>query len=298
MSLRNIVRRLGGDLYDGGRRANIPAPGHGLHDRSVSLLEQDGRVIVHTFGDGDWRAVRDHLSAHGLLPSRARGASGLAPASRVDRAGIEKRRAVARRLWGEGRVIEGAASERYLRRRGVQGHIPGSHVLRHHGLVPLSVYRAKGPTRQALLVGISDREGALTAVEIAYLSASGHPAAGVRLARKTVGVIPAGSAARLDPIAPDMLVAEGLVTTLSARARFALPAWALLSTSNLRFWTPPSGVRSVLIAADRGPDGEASAARLRLRLEAAGLTARIALPPSPFGDWNEAAVAQQASTDV
>ena len=67
MSLRAIVRRLGGDLYDGGRRANIPAPGHSARDRSVSLLEEDGRVLVHTFGDGDWRAVRDHLRSLGLL---------------------------------------------------------------------------------------------------------------------------------------------------------------------------------------------------------------------------------------
>ena len=38
MSLRTIVQALGGELYDGGRRANIPAPGHSAADRSVSLL--------------------------------------------------------------------------------------------------------------------------------------------------------------------------------------------------------------------------------------------------------------------
>ena len=63
MSLRAIVEVLGGDLYDGGRRANIPAPGHSRADRSVSLLLKDDRVIVHTFGDGDWQAVLDDLVA-------------------------------------------------------------------------------------------------------------------------------------------------------------------------------------------------------------------------------------------
>jgi hypothetical protein len=67
MSLRTIVRVMGGNLYDGGRRANIPAPGHSRRDRSVSLLEIGGRLIVHTFGDGDWRQVRDDLRARGLL---------------------------------------------------------------------------------------------------------------------------------------------------------------------------------------------------------------------------------------
>ena len=38
MSLKPIVQALGGDLYDRGLRANIPAPGHSAADRSVSLL--------------------------------------------------------------------------------------------------------------------------------------------------------------------------------------------------------------------------------------------------------------------
>ena len=33
MSLRTIVDVLGGDLYDRGFRANIPAPGHSPADR-------------------------------------------------------------------------------------------------------------------------------------------------------------------------------------------------------------------------------------------------------------------------
>jgi hypothetical protein len=67
MSLGNIVRVLGGDLYDGGRRANIPAPGHSAADRSVSLLLRDDRVFVHTFGDSDWREVLDDLRARRLV---------------------------------------------------------------------------------------------------------------------------------------------------------------------------------------------------------------------------------------
>ncbi len=131
----------------------------------------------------------------------------------------------------------------------------------------------------------------MTAVEITYLGPAGRRAAGLRLVRKTVGLIPPGSAVRLDPWGPDMLVAEGVFTALSARRRFDLPAWALLSTSNLRSWRPPPGVRSVLIAADRGPDGEASARVLARALRAMGIRTRIALPPPPHGDWNEAEAA-------
>ena len=133
----------------------------------------------------------------------------------------------------------------------------------------------------------------MSAVEITYLGPGGRRSAGLRLARKTVGLIPPGSAVWLDPRGPDLLVAEGVFTALSARRRFGLPTWALLSTSNLRSWRPPPGVTSVLIAADRGQDGEASARILATALRAMGIRTRIVLPPAPFGDWNEADTAGQ-----
>ena len=288
MSLRSIVRRLGGDLYDGGRRANIPAPGHSRRDRSVSLWDQDGRLLIHTFADGDWRQVRDFLRAEGLLggSDRLRGdpaVSGTTPNGRR----ATERQAVARQLWADGRAIVGTASERHCRLRGLGGDLPGSAVLRHHGLAPLAVYRGTGATRPALLAAIRDRDGQLTAVEVAYLAPGGASAWDLRLPRKTVGRVPPGSAVRIDPPGPSMLVAEGVFTTLSARARFALPAWALLSTGNLRHWIPPTGVRSVLVAGDRGKDGEASARALVERLSARGLAARLVLPPLGLGDWND-----------
>ena len=285
MSLRAIVRAVGGDLYDRGRRANIPAPGHSRQDRSVSLLERDGRVVVHTFGDSDWRTVRDDLRTRGLLTAETVSAARSNPID--DDAGRRRRRAVAQGLWDAGRPIAGALAERHCRLRGVEGPLPGGEALRHHGLAPLSAYRPGPATRPALLAGIRDPHGEVAGVEITYLGSGGQIAPGLRLARKTVGLVPPSSAVRLDPAAEAMLVAEGVFTTLSARRRFGLPAWALLSTSNLRSWRPPSGVTSILVAADRGADGEASARMLVRALIDLGLAAKLALPPEPFGDWNE-----------
>ncbi len=286
MSLKSIVRALGGDLYAGGRRANIPAPGHSRRDRSVSLLERDGRLIIHTFGDGVWRPVPEDLPARGLL---AEGADG--PAASSPRLGGDedrtRRREVAQALWASGRKIAGTLSERHCRLRGLVGDPPGPTALRHHGLAPLSVYRPGPATRPALLAGVCDPDGVVTAIEITYLRADGHRASALRLARKTVGAVAPGSAVRLDVAAETLLVAEGVFTALSARRRFCLPAWALLSTSNLRAWRPPPGVRRVVIAADRGRDGEASAAALARALRALGVSTRIVLPPPGFGDWNE-----------
>lgn len=287
MSLRTIVRVLGGDLYDGGRRANIPAPGHSRRDRSVSLLDQGDRLIVHVFGGGDWRQVRDDLRARGLLKG-----GGDLPRSRGPEPASDNARRLARRqtavaLWEAGRPLAGSLSERHCRGRGVRGSLPGPDALRHHGLTPLSVYRPPSSTRPALLAAIRDPGGEVTAVEITYLGPGGRRAVDVRLARKTVGLVSPASAVLLDPAAAEMVVAEGVFSALSARRRFALPAWALFSTSNLRSWRPPSGVTSVLVVADRGADGEASARVLVRALRGLGLTAEVALPPAPFGDWND-----------
>ena len=293
MSLRTIVQVLGGDLYDRGCRANIPAPGHSAGDRSVSLLFREGRIIVHTFGDGDWRVVLDHLRSHGLVDAnnaptsvskgKARPALGVVGASDAERL------RAARRFWEGGRALAGTLSERHCRLRHIERVLPGPEVARHNSEAPVSAYGEGRLRRPALLVGVSDSHGAFTAVEVTYLAASGRRAMDLRLSRKTVGSVPPGTAVRIDPAAPEMLVAEGFFTTLSASECFALPGWALMSTRNLRSWSAPEGVRSVLIAADRGKDGEASAETLRLRLVRQGVRVQVALPPEPHGDWNEAA---------
>ncbi len=283
MPLRAIVRALGGDLYDGGRRANVPAPGHSARDRSVSLLWTGQRLVAHGFGGADWREVLDDLRARGLIDAAgAPAGAGVGPAAgRTPR----ERVAAALALWAGGRPLAGALAERHLRLRGVRR--AAGPALRHHPAVAAAVYADAGPTKPALLAAITDPAAELTAVEITYLDPSGRRALRPRTSRKMVGLVPPGAAVRLDPAAAEMLVAEGIVTTLSATERFALPGWALLTAGNLAAWTPPFGVRRVLIAADRGGPGEAAAERLEGRLAAAGVASAIAIPPPPFGDWNE-----------
>jgi putative DNA primase/helicase len=298
MSLATIVQTVGGDLYDRGRRANIPAPGHSAHDRSVSLLLEGDRVVVHTFGGGDWREVLDHLRDLKLIDAAnaplsvagqlARAAAGEAPSART-------RRAVALRLWAAGRPLGRSLAAQHCRLRGLTGPLPGPEALRFLAETPVSAYREGGPTRPALLAAIQTPDGEVCAVEITYLAPNGRRAQDLRLSRKTVGVTPGGCAVRMDPLAEEMLVGEGVFTTRSASEWFALPGWALTSTRNMRVWIPPAGVRSLLIAADRGADGEASAERLRARADDAGVAASVALPPAPHEDWNAFSVAQSAS---
>jgi putative DNA primase/helicase len=287
VSLREIVRVLGGDLYDRGRRANVPAPNHSRADRSVSLLLQDDRVVVNTFGGADWWEILDDLRERRLIdednaPLDGPGSSA-APPSRTEL----ERRAAALGLWDGGRAVAGTLSARYCHSRSIGRALPGPLALRHHSDAPISVYSPGRHRRPSFLAGIQDAAGDYTGVEVTYLTPGGRRADGLRLPRKTVGLAPGGCAVRLDPTAAEMLVGEGVPTTLSASERFGLPAWALLSIRNLRAWRAPPGVRSVLIAGDRGAEGESSAYQLRDRLMGDGVAAFVELPPPRFGDWNE-----------
>jgi len=293
-TLAPIVRALGGDLYAGGRRANVPGPGHGVQDRSVSLLLTRGRVVVHCFAGDDWREVLADLVARGLVDGDGRMTTG-----GDDRAppapNRPERLRTARGLWTEGRPLAGTLSERHLRLRGIAELPPD---LRHHPGVAAAVYVGAGPRRPALLAAIREpARGEVVGVEVTYLAPGGGRAR-LRLPRKTVGLCPAGAAVRLSPAAPEMLVGEGVFTCLSAARRFGLPAWALLAAGNLRGWRPPAGVRWVTIAGDRGRVGEAAAEELARRLRGGGLEVAVRRPPAPHGDWNEAEAAERAGEEA
>jgi putative DNA primase/helicase len=286
VSLRQIVAILGGDLYQTGMRANVPAPGHGKADRSVSLLLDGGRVVIHTFGAADWREVRDDLRRRGLVDP---GGRLMGVAHTPDRPVIDhpRRRAVASALWQDGvQPVRTGVVARHLAVRGVAWREDLDDLL-EHPRAPLSVYRPGRRAGRAMMSGIRSPSGDLTAVELTYLATNGQVASGLSVPRKTVGQVPPGSAVRLRPAAARMLVAEGVVTTLSAMVRFDLPGWALMSAGNLSRWHAPHHVSTVLIAGDRGEAGEIAAVRLARRLERDGVEAIVAFPPRPFGDWNE-----------
>jgi hypothetical protein len=296
-TLHHIVRAIGGDLYAGGRRANVPAPGHAAADRSISLLARhDGRLVAHSFGATPWQAALDDLRARGLIDAENRlvGSHAAAFAGPRDTGPAEiERREAARRLWNEaGLLALGTPAARHCGARGVSAAALGSPALRAHAAVPRAIYRTTGPRHPALLAAAHAPDGRLTAVEVTYLTWDGRRRR-IALPRKLIGVFPPGAAVRLFPAAPEMLVAEGVFTTLSAAERFGAPGWALLSATNLARWTPPPGVRRVVIAGDPGAAGEAAAYALLARLRGAGLTADVRLPPDPFDDWN---ALQQAET--
>lgn len=291
--LERIVAVCGGVLLDGGTRALIPGPNHSHKDRSVSLAEtEEGRILIHCFSPrDDWRDVRRALADQGLLDDEGQHS---APSS-LRRAPIitaqpqsEERLARAQRIWDEGVAIEHTPAAAYLRRRAIEAE--GVSALRFHPRMTSLDDRLRRP---ALLAAIHDGAGALQGVQVTLLTAYGAAKAAVVTPRRVVGRLMSG-AVRLATPGETLAIGEGVETMLSASLALRTPAWAALSAANLAAFSPPEGVRRLIIAADRDGPGAHAGDVLIARL-AGALAVELSPPPAPFKDWNEWRLAAERS---
>lgn len=284
--LAQIVAAIGGTLYDHGRRALVPGPGHSPQDRSVSLaLTADGRILVHCFSPGDdWRTVRDAFRARGLIDGEMSAgvvASGPRPAVSAT-AHDRDRRLRAQRIWREGRHIAGTPAERYLRSRGI-GRALDSDALRFH---PCATSLDDRRRRPALLAALTDAAGIVQGVQITLLGASDRKAV-VPTPRRVVGAL-LGGVVRLDSARDGaLIVAEGIETALSASEALDGSAWAALTAWNLAHFSRPPDIRRLIIAADNGDAGLAAAAALAGAAASTGAHVQTHAPPPRFSDWND-----------
>jgi len=291
-TLHYIVDKMGGETFRGGAQANIPAPGHGRNDRSVSIgINKDGRIVVNCWSSKhqvSWREVKDDLRARNLIDDDDRPCDGGGQARYFEPPKTDPERvARALELWDQARPIAGTLSQRYAANRAINTPIAGD-IARHHGQMPVSVFNPRFTrSMPAFLVAIRNPQGEITAIEITYLSPGGRRSADVKLSRKTVGSVIDGSAARLDPPGPQLVVAEGFWTTQSARQKLQLPSWSLMSVRNMRRFIPPDEVEHLHIAQDNGVEGERAARFLAGQVRAKGKRVTIHSPLPKFGDFND-----------
>jgi hypothetical protein len=291
--LYEIVKELGGDIYDGGRRANIPGPNHRAHDRSVSLtIGRDNRVIAYCHGkNDDWREVLKALREKGLITAEGKpkhaGISTSDGTAKTYFNSAEKAASVDS-LWSRGIALERTLSERYLKQgRGVLRDLRSEAIL-HGSEVPVSAYsNNRGYRLPALMARLQDSGGKLCGLELHYLDAQGRLNSRLSIPRKSIGNYVPGWRVAIDDDAEEMIIATGLMTTLSASDHFGLPAQALLSDKNMRHWRPKPKTRRLIIAADNDSGGIACAEELKHNLKPYDLQVRIELPPNGHNDFND-----------
>ena len=201
----------------------------------------------------------------------------------------QRKQEAALRLWRGSGEASGTLADIYLRSRGLDG-LAGSLALRFRPDCP----HLEGGKYPALVAAVQDAAGKHIAIHRTYLSRDGSGKAKVEPPKASLGPV-WGGAVRLDPLAMEIVVGEGIESAASAGRLFGLPAWAALSAGNLRkgLVLPPE-VRSVVIAADadeptiRGlRPGQDAARAASLRWLAEGRKVRIAVPDRVGADFND-----------
>jgi putative DNA primase/helicase len=265
--LRNIVARVGGDLYNGGRAALVPGPGHSRKDRSLSLrlTADNARVIWFSHAGDEAAAVWPYI---GLDASQNRDPVQESPAKRAariaaERAETARKQAFCAEVWGQTVEAAGTDVERYLRGRSITGSIPPT--LRFHPAAPTSYpwYYPEPPrTFPAMVAIVTGPDGkSASGVHVTWLAKGGAGKASMKNPRKMFGEF-SGSFVQLGALPADggLGVAEGIETALAYRALTGVPTWAALSTSGVRTFNPPPSVKHLTIAAD-GDEAGVKAAR-------------------------------------
>jgi putative DNA primase/helicase len=202
-------------------------------------------------------------------------------AAEVEAARGRKQAAALRLFSGSTAVAALDPSGRYLAHRELP-HLIGRPALRFRGDCP----HPEGGWLPAMVAEVLDVAGRPIAAHRTYLTPAGAKAS-ADPAKASLGPV-WGGAVRLDPIAPELAVGEGIETTASAGLLLGLPAWAAISAGNLAagLVLPPE-VQALVIAADPDPAGRDAATAASTRWQAEGRRVRIATPDQPGRDFND-----------
>jgi hypothetical protein len=275
-----IAHRLGAERQ--GHNWRVECPNRCGYDIAIADGE-DGRLLAHCFGGCTFDEVLPAL----IEFDEDADAGEYEPARPVESAiDIARRRAHARQLYDRLAPAAGTIAERYLRSRGITIEIP--RILRF-GLCP----HRSGGTCPAMAAPIVDMSGEQTAVHLTFLASGGSAKAAfidTRLQRETRGVL-RGGAIHLAPHNPgsELIIAEGIETTLSAMQIFGLPGWSVVYAGGLKTIELPSAVRRIVIGADndRSSAGQRNALAAYDRWRAEGRTVRIKCPSDVGADFND-----------
>ena len=190
------------------------------------------------------------------------------------------------RLWEQGTSITGTLAARYLAdtRRIDLAALPANidAVLRFHSCCVF------GPgTRHPCLLALmrNPRTDAITGIHRIALSSNAQKIERRMLGR--TGVV------KLWPAGPQLVVAEGLETTLAGATRIPhrgaplRPAWAALAAIALGQFPLIPGVERLIVLVDHDPEGKTAAARCTERWTSAGRTVVRLTPKQRDFDFND-----------
>lgn len=195
-----------------------------------------------------------------------------------------KRAELLNRLWSSSRKLSrGDPVFTYLSRRGVLPKAAPA-ALRYCESCPAP----DGIKRPAMLAMVQRADGQAANIHRTFLGPNGK--ADMMDPRAMMpGPLPDGCAVRLNHMHGDRLgIAEGIETALAASLRFNVPVWSAINATMLAKWTPPEGVREVVIFGDNDPKFGGQAAAYTLAARLAGrhhIGVEVLIPDAVGTDW-------------
>ncbi len=257
-------------------RGDCPACGYA---RAFSLRPaRDGAPLVYCANGCDQAQLADEIT-------RRLGQDWTPQPKRDDQTEKQTSERKARRaaalFSGAAHILANDPAGRYLARRHLP-HLRTSAALRFRG----DCYHPEGGRYSALVALVQNAAGQGVAAHRSYLTSDGHKAA-AEPPKASLGPV-WGGAIRIDPVAPELVIGEGIETAASAGMLLGLPAWAAIFAGNMEkgLQLPPE-VRSVVIAADRDAAGTRAAMGAASRWRAEGRRVRIAWPDEMGADFND-----------
>ena len=304
--LSELFRQRGFHLVRCGRKWKCCCPFHNDSDPSLEIDDDKHGGVYHCFPCGKGG---DHFTflmeyegiSFGEAIEMLGGGSDCSPRparqptkiAKIDDEDEGRRRAKALEIWNAAAPVVGTIAERYLLNRGLPlDQLPALPDLRFDRL-----WHAESRSAlPALIAAIRDPSGVISAIQRIWITDDGHNVecvndAGKRKkAKKTLGPLK-GNAIRLGSDRLDeIILCEGLETGLSIL--FDCPdaaVWVAAGKGNLSSIALPSECRCVIIAGDRDENegGQTAAREAAEAFKLAGLRAFVALPPAPYGDFND-----------
>ena len=252
-------------------------PSHDDREPSLSIgLAADGKLLLHCFAGCTFDAIVAAARLTGLPPAHRPTLADVVFREKQHAAEQRAKRDAARRIWEEGSSLPNTQSAIYLAGRGLSTDSP---TLRHH----VKLWNAEQNTHCPALLAAVRLEDRFVGVHRTYLSEDGG-----KLTKRMLGACK-GGAAQLRPYGGNLIVAEGIETTLSTMAlcdREGFGYWAALSASGMGALMLPKTSGTLVIAADGDRIGLKAAEELANRASLAGWSVTIKAAPEGQ-DWND-----------
>ncbi|WP_066707064.1 CHC2 zinc finger domain-containing protein [Sphingomonas adhaesiva] len=268
-----------------------------LHDENEpSFFVDDGKGVFFCFGcgaGGDAIALQSRLHGQTFreacleLAGAHRGATPR-PTATARRPGLRTRPSgfqLARAEWRGAGGVEGTPAEAYLISRAIGHDVPPSI---RFGRIP-RFWRddgRPGPRLPARVAAAQDVRGAVVGILRTFVEDDGRKARHGET-RLSLGRI-RGSALRLGPVAPAIMLASAVEDALSLRLMFpGATVWSTFGDANLPLVELPPAVRKVTLCGDADATGRAAVAAAAAALMARGIEVDGLFPRAGAKDFNE-----------